>query len=182
MPVSGSALEPATHRSLVRGILGGKASLQVSLLLRDHHERDDGHRGKQRGNQPYAVYRKGNSELEQREGQIDGIAAETIGPSPHYGRRGLIARDRRARGSEAANGPYEQADCQQNYEQAKERTHATLQKRHWPDEMKNEAECYGSQVHQRGTDNPQVCGLGHWSDGVRTRSKIGCHASLTLSA
>ena len=46
----GGALEPATHGSLVRGILRREACLQVPFLSRDHDERHDGHRGKKREN------------------------------------------------------------------------------------------------------------------------------------
>jgi hypothetical protein len=48
--ISLGALEPATHGSLVRGILRREACLQVPLLSRDHDERHDGHRGKKRDN------------------------------------------------------------------------------------------------------------------------------------
>jgi hypothetical protein len=46
--VLGGALEPATHGTLVRGILRREACLQVPLLFRDHDERHDGHRRKKR--------------------------------------------------------------------------------------------------------------------------------------
>jgi hypothetical protein len=71
---------------------------------------------------------RGDTELEKREGQIDGVPAETIGSGGDDCRRGSIARDRRASFPKGANGEEKQAARQQNHGGSQARTHVPWEK------------------------------------------------------
>jgi hypothetical protein len=102
MPLFGGCLQPATHRSLIGQVVRREADRQVLLLSRDDHERHQRHRRHEGDEQPETVDPACDAELEQRERQIDGIAAVAIGPRAYDGGGGTIAWNGRACGPKRA--------------------------------------------------------------------------------
>jgi hypothetical protein len=90
-------LQPATNRSLVGQVLGRESRLQVTLLSRNDDERHERHGDEEREEQAETVDPQRDPELEEGEGQIDGVSAETVGTGVHDGGSGTVARDGRAR-------------------------------------------------------------------------------------
>src|SRR5919109_2825442 len=99
----GGYLQPATHSSLVGQVVRWEAGLQVVLLSRDNHKRHQRHRWHEGDEEPETVDPECDAELEQRERQIDGIAAVAIGPRAHDRGGRTIARHRRASGPKRAH-------------------------------------------------------------------------------
>src|SRR5262245_66436767 len=87
----GGCLQPATHGSLVGQVVGREASFQVALLSRNDHQRHQRYRWHEGHEQPETVDPACDTELEQRESQVDGIATVAIRAGAHDRGRGTIA-------------------------------------------------------------------------------------------
>lgn len=174
--LGGQPLQPATHGSLVGQVLGRKACLQVSLFSRDDHERHDRNRCHERDEQPEAVDPERDPEVEKREGQIDGVPAEAIGPSAYDRGGGAMARDGSASCPERSNGKEEQGDGHEGGGASEGRAHGTRNELRWPDKVDQEAEDDRAQVDKRRAHKPEVCYVRNRT-GVRLiASRIACHA------
>jgi hypothetical protein len=113
----------------------------------------------QRNQQAEAVDPDGESQLEEREREIDGIPGEAIGPGADDRRRGPVAGDRRASSSEGADCGDEQTNGQEHEHGACRCSDRGWDNPHWPGIMDCQAERDRAQVHERGADETEVCGV-----------------------
>src|SRR5262245_55681235 len=106
--------------------------------------------------------------MKEREGEIDGVPAEAVGPRADDGCRGAIAWDGRTRCPEGANRGDEKGDGQERHQGADRRGVRKGEEACRPDEMKHYAEGDRAKVDEWWTDEPQV------GDGWLGR--FACHA------
>src|SRR6185312_12720822 len=90
---SAFTLQPPPDVALVRQILRGKPSLEIALLSRNDHQHHEGQRRKKRDQQAETVDPRCESELKERESEIDRIPAEGVRSGSHDDRRRKVARD-----------------------------------------------------------------------------------------
>src|SRR6185503_16505982 len=90
---SAFTLQPPPDVALVRQILRGKPSLEIALLSRNDHQHHEGQRRKKRDQQAETVDPCCESELKERESEIDRIPAEGVRSGSHDDRRRKVARD-----------------------------------------------------------------------------------------
>src|SRR5690606_2235874 len=71
-------LQPTTDLALVQQVRVGKPLFEVALFPRNAHQHDDRQRRQQRDQHDDAVYPGRDPALEQREREIDGVAAVAV--------------------------------------------------------------------------------------------------------
>src|SRR5437868_4382917 len=116
-------LKPAADLTLVPQVVRGKPRLQVALFPRNHHQRHKCERGKEHEQYAETVDPGSESDLEQRESQVDRIAAEAVGASANNQGGGAVARNGSARLSEGTHGRNEEGDGYQHTNDADRRAH-----------------------------------------------------------
>src|SRR6266508_5999939 len=178
MPLCSGSLQPAPHRSLIGYVVRREVGLQVVLLARDDHQRHQRQRWNEADEEPETVGPACDSKLEQRERQIDGIAAEAIGPRTHDRGGGTIARNRRTSGPKRAHSPEEQRDSDQHRSAPEWPTHGTRHEPHWPSEMQQQAQGERSQVDKRRPYDPEVRDFRHHACLRLLAAIIACHTKL----
>jgi hypothetical protein len=149
-------LQPATHRSPIGQVVRREAGLQVPLLSRDNHKRHQCHGWNESDEQPKTVDPECDAELEERERQINRIAAPTIGSSAHDRCGRTIAWNGRASGSKRAHRIEKQRDGDQHGRASERHAHDPRHKANWPHEMQQQAQDDPAQVDERGPHDPEV--------------------------
>src|SRR5439155_16513062 len=129
-------LEPPTDRSLVWQVLRGKSRFEVTLFPGDDHEPHERNGWNERNQQGETVDPKRETELKKREGEIDGIPAEAVGPRTDDRCRGAVAWDGRASCPEGANRGDEKRDGQDRNDGAHRRADRRRDERCRPKKMK----------------------------------------------
>src|SRR3954463_1143752 len=114
-------LKPAADLALVPQVVRGKSRLQVALFPGDHHQRHKCERGKEHEQYAETVDPGSESDLEQRESEVDRIAAEAVGAGANDQGGGAGARDGSARPPEGAHGKNEEGDGYQHRNDADRR-------------------------------------------------------------
>ena len=84
-------LEPPTDRSLVWQVLRGKSCFEVTLFPGDDHEPHERNGWNERNQQGETVDPERETELKKREGEIDGVPAEAVGPRANDRCGGAVA-------------------------------------------------------------------------------------------
>src|SRR5436190_7379436 len=84
------ALKPSTDVAFVAYVLGGKAGLEVALLPRNDEERHQRERWKKHDQHADTVDPRSESDLQERESEIDGISAEAVGARVNNDDRGAV--------------------------------------------------------------------------------------------
>jgi hypothetical protein len=85
-----------------------EVALEKSLFSWDHNRSDEGDSGNKRDEQPNVVRPNGQSEHEQDERQVDGIAAKSVGTRSHDRSATLASSHRSARRAKFSEGKQEE--------------------------------------------------------------------------
>src|SRR5262245_60501323 len=104
-------LEPPTDRSLVWHVRRGKSCFEVTLFAGDDHEPHERNGWNERNQRGETVDPKRETELKKREGEIDGVPAEAVGPRADDRCGGAVAWDGGASCPQGANCGDEKGDC-----------------------------------------------------------------------
>jgi hypothetical protein len=102
----GDRLDPAPHSCFVAQVLFAELPLQVALLLLDDPTLDHQQRYRQKKGGPQRVRQAGDARLDQRHGQVTGVAGVTKGSFRGYALDRLVGTGRRVG---LAHGPLEPA-------------------------------------------------------------------------
>src|SRR5215208_1730507 len=193
----GDRLDPAPHSCFVAQVLFAELPLQVALLAFDDPTLDYQQRYRQKKDGPQRVRQAGDARVDQRHGQVTGVAGVTKGAFRGYALDRLVGTGRRVG---LAHGPLEPA--QEQHPPAEQRPseatrHRAWQEAHREPPAQQQAEDQGHQVDQgRRGDNPRLVLLvaGHRyrppcsrQDGVgnldeMSMSRASCRAWPTRTA
>ena len=103
-----SLSQPTPGSGLVARILFMEVALEKPLFSWDYNRDDEGDSGNERDEQPNVVQPNGQSEHEQDEGQVDGIAAKSVGTRSHDRSTTLASSHRSARRAKFSEGKQEE--------------------------------------------------------------------------
>src|SRR5437773_5671490 len=162
-------LQPAADRSFVRHVLRGKPRFQVAFFSRDDHQRHERNGWREGNQQTETVDPKRESELEDREGEIDGVPAEAVEPRAYDRRRGAIPWDGRARCPQRVNCRNEEGNGCERDNGADRRADGGWDQARRPHDVNHQSENDRAQVDETGTGKPEVRDVGHLGTSVASR-------------